>query len=526
MRLFSSYWEAELHGYYSVTHLGQMGLFVPDSVRPYYECLVETRRGNLPVYSIKQCATVSQVGSESQASKESLTENGAVDQEADLRSTSTEPQPCSPSPFDVQNALKSSAGNEIPPKSRLERSKGSGASCTAYFPEDFQAHDWATIQGMEDEAAVVFDQLYKFRHVHGQGKDEYVSLSWAYGRELVGQRKFDRLMKILLDAKILERTDIKEDPYGLGAWVPRGKGTSIAFGYRFVNPDYRRNYSKVIVGSKALERRLKRLRDNVRYPVQKHLRRLLEEITAVMPEDAELLAVAEDDRPKADAVKEQLRAVREGERFFSVDRSTRRIYSNLTSLKRGARRFLRVRGEPLWQLDLPCCHLLALAHKCLEAGVQDAEEFLHYCERDFYQQLADEGGFTREEVKEAFTRRALNAPNHHPYQRSTVMRFFQKRWKHVARFMYRYKANGKPTRDCPKPHNKLALALQKWEADLVIFHVCDRIRRDRPECWIATIHDAVACLERDVPFVVEVVEQELKSLGITLAPGKLAGKPM
>ena len=29
----------------------------------------------------------------------------------------------------------------------------------------------------------------------------------------------------------------------------------------------------------------------------------------------------------------------------------------------------------------------------------------------------------------------------------------------------------------------------------MIFKVCDRIRRERPKCWIATIHDAVACLE-------------------------------
>jgi hypothetical protein len=29
-----------------------------------------------------------------------------------------------------------------------------------------------------------------------------------------------------------------------------------------------------------------------------------------------------------------------------------------------------------------------------------------------------------------------------------------------------------------------------------------------------------------VPFVVEVTEEELKALGIALAPGKLGGKPM
>jgi hypothetical protein len=120
----------------------------------------------------------------------------------------------------------------------------------------------------------------------------------------------------------------------------------------------------------------------------------------------------------------------------------------------------------------------------------------------------------------------LNAPNRHRYQRSPVMRFFRKRWKWIARYMYQQKANGKPTKECPKPHNKLALSLQRWEANLVIFRICDRIRRERPDVWIGTIHDAVVCLEKDVPFVVETTTQELKTLGVTLAHGKLVGKPM
>ena len=195
----------------------------------------------------------------------------------------------------------------------------------------------------------------------------------------------------------------------------------------------------------------------MKYPVQKHLRRMSEELGAMLPDDSELLSICEGDRIKADAVRDQLQALQRGERFFSV-RTARRIFSNLTSIKRGARKYLRVRGETPWLVDLPCCHLLALACQCIQAGVTTAEEFLHYCEDDFYQKLADEGGFSRNEVKEAFTRRALNAPNRHRYQRSPVMRFFRRRWKRIARYMWQQKANGKPTKECPKPHNKLALS--------------------------------------------------------------------
>jgi len=45
VRGFSSYGEAELHGYFSLKRLKQLGLSVPDWMRPYYECAVETKYG-------------------------------------------------------------------------------------------------------------------------------------------------------------------------------------------------------------------------------------------------------------------------------------------------------------------------------------------------------------------------------------------------------------------------------------------------------------------------------------------------
>jgi hypothetical protein len=513
VRGFSSYQEAERHGFYSLKRLRELGLFVPDELRPCYEAMVSTHYGMYPVYGREQATGKGEKGS-SDATDQDSTHNK---QEQALVSSL---------PFDDHIVTKVVSETSLGRKFPLRRSRGENASCRAYFPDGFEAKDMAAIEGMKEEAAVLFDQLYKFRHIHGQGADEFVSLSWDHGRKLLGKRKFDSLMRKLIRLGILERTTVKEDGYGLGAWIPRGQGTGLAYGYRLSNPNYRRNYSQVIVTNKALERRLKEVRDGVRYPVQRHLRRMLEEITVEMPGESELLELCHGDEDKQEAVEGQLKAIREGKRFFTVDRKTRRIFSNLTSLKRGARRYLRVRGEAIWQVDLPCCHLLALACKCVEAKVKDAEEFLHYCERDFYSELAREGGFTRKEVKEAFTKRALNASNRHRYQRSPVMRFFRRRWKWIAAYMRARKSNGKPTKKHPKPHNRLALELQKWEANLVIFRICDGIRRERPDVWIATIHDAVVCLERDVPFVLGTVEEELKALGITLATGKLAGKPM
>ena len=209
-RLFKSYYEAELHGLYSIKALAKLGLFVPDAVKPFGQGLVRTRWGQYQVYRKEQCGTQAP-----QAAPK-------TDQETVPHYTHT--NTTTPSvislPFDVQNIASDVIRKELGRKSQLERSKGKTASCSAYFPDNFEADDWAVISGMEEQAAIVFDQLVKFRHVHGQGADEFVSLSWAYGRELIGKRNFDRLMGLLLKTNILERTETKEDDFGLGVWIP------------------------------------------------------------------------------------------------------------------------------------------------------------------------------------------------------------------------------------------------------------------------------------------------------------------
>ena len=294
----------------------------------------------------------------------------------------------------------------------------------------------------------------------------------------------------------------------------------MAYGYRFTNPDYRRNYSKVVDHQQGDREAAQEPQGQRQVP---------------RPETPETNAggargdharrcraprhLPKATRIKAEAVTDQLLALATRRTVLLGRPHARALFSNLTSLKRGARKYLRVRGEPLWHVDLPCCHLLALAYQCLQAGVRTAEEFLHYCEGDFYRQLADEGGFTSGRSQGGVHQAGPQRPEPSPLPEVGSDAVLPQAVEVDRRYMWQQKANGKPTKECPKPHNKLALSLQRWEANLVIFRICDRIRRERPECWIATIHDAIACLERDVPFVVEVVEQELKALGITLAPG-------
>jgi hypothetical protein len=150
VRLFKSYPEAALHGYHSLKRLKELGLSVPDSMRPYNRFVVETRYGRYPVYSREQCVNAPQQRGlgvqEAEANPESPRNGlGETDQETVLSSTSknTTTPSISPTPFDVQNIASDVDTKELRRKILFERSKGKNASCTACFPTDFESQDWA-----------------------------------------------------------------------------------------------------------------------------------------------------------------------------------------------------------------------------------------------------------------------------------------------------------------------------------------------------------------------------------------------
>ena len=64
---FSSYREAERHGFYSLKRLREMGLSVPDSMRPHYRAMVSTHYGRNYVYSREQCKAINPGKTEDQS---------------------------------------------------------------------------------------------------------------------------------------------------------------------------------------------------------------------------------------------------------------------------------------------------------------------------------------------------------------------------------------------------------------------------------------------------------------------------
>ena len=109
VRLFKSYREAELCGFYSIKRLKQMGLFVSDFMRPYFTCQVETKYGDFAVYSKEQCGGKAPWETQNAADQESVSYSIPIN--------SSTPSPSSP-PFDVQNIPSDVIRKELRMRSR------------------------------------------------------------------------------------------------------------------------------------------------------------------------------------------------------------------------------------------------------------------------------------------------------------------------------------------------------------------------------------------------------------------------
>ena len=66
-------------------------------------------------------------------------------------------------------------------------------------------------------------------------------------------------------------------------------------------------------------------------------------------------------------------------------------------------------------------------------------------------------------------------------------------------------------------HAQLAVRLQRAEAHFVVRTACERIRRERPEMFLATIHDCLMALPGDADYARSVMTEEFAALGLKLS---------
>jgi hypothetical protein len=62
-------------------------------------------------------------------------------------------------------------------------------------------------------------------------------------------------------------------------------------------------------------------------------------------------------------------------------------------------------------------------------------------------------------------------------------------------------------------YTRLSKAMQRLEAYVMYQIICDRIRRESSDTWLATIHDSILCHPRDAEYVRSVMVEEFAGIG-------------
>ncbi len=397
---------------------------------------------------------------------------------------------------------------------KISRQNGVNNAERMFIPTGFNWGQYPFLEENQDQIGWIFHLLHVRRfttyedHDLLYGPDDFIPLKMEYLKNDIPEAQ--EVVGLLLRSKILER-----DYYEQGVK---------SYGYRFVDPALRhaRHYL-VPIEDEALSRRLKQKRlDYVKYPVLKWVRNNLHRLRLAAVDDNYVEQLADEAfkehgrgsvAGRVKTYRDALDAIMQGYTFFVCDFAkqgrkkgfgSRRVFHNLSNLKRELRQFCRVDGEQPVEIDIKGSQLLFLAHRMKDKGIR-CDDFLRCCEQDLYQHIADQGGWTRQAVKKAITQGALFAPNSSRHQCHPIKRKFDELFPAAAKYMRERKTT---------QHNELAKELQKAEANFIVFTVLERIRRERPTMWAVPVHDSILMLRKDADYVRTVMMEEFMKLGL------------
>ena len=264
-----------------------------------------------------------------------------------------------------------------------------------------------------------------------------------------------------------------------------------SLGYRLCPELAQRTWRLTRRSNRAIVRNLRKT-EGERSPVVRWLTKNLSRIEAVIP----------DGLPWMDEL--ALQAVNDGcVAFNPEDEFGRRYHSNLTNLRSDLRRHLRVDGRPLVQIDIANSQPLFQAVVAERLGVV-CPAYKWVCEEgQLYDFLGEKTGLTRKRTKQQMMSSVFFGKND---SRSRTKRAFRKRFPEVAALLDEIKADD---------HAELARLLQRAESDFVVRTVCERLRRERPGMFVATIHDSIVTNSReDAATILETMREEFVKLGI------------
>lgn len=229
--------------------------------------------------------------------------------------------------------------------------------------------------------------------------------------------------------------------------------------------------------------------------------------------------------------------------YFKVDNVAGRVHTNITNLPKELRQFLSYNGQSLINIDIsnsqPFLFNILIqnyfetkqpktyfsfnsnsfsnfsntstsqlpTYKNISPYVVQFEDVKKYVELTsegkFYEYVMKEGGVKKNKRAE-FKKRLFgtvffcNPSDRYNYKEAKL---FNKLFPNVYEIIGNYKK---------EDYRQLAIKLQRAEAKIMINKVCRRIAEEKPEIFIATIHDSILTTEDNKNYVCDVILSEFE----------------
>lgn len=364
--------------------------------------------------------------------------------------------------------------------------------------------------------------------LHIQKSNGFAPLKMLFLKRFVPQA--DKYLSGLMDAGIIIRE---------GKYIPG----EVSYKYRFA-PEYESKYLSIPLTNAKLIRRIEGVHDQLRMESSKAIRNHSEQSRFL-----KLLSIDESykeylmenysiDTDQFNSILASAIRIINNDIFYSIDNTSGRFHSNLTNISKGLRPYLRIKDEPLINIDIKNSQpylstiiltdpgkvsyltknpAFALLLQSLKVSLnQDVKKYISLViSGQLYeylmQEFAKEGlTLTRDETKRQDLR-ILFARNRTPKDEinRNCRQIFKDRFPTVHRIFS--KVRGSEQGDKFQNFKRFAILLQRIESYLVLDVILKRIYRELPGTIAVTIHDSImtGILTNNVEAVRKIMIDEL-----------------
>ena len=380
-----------------------------------------------------------------------------------------------------------------------------------YLPKGFDLKALLKEKGKKERFffhyAYIISTVYLGRFLNKKyTKESFIPINIDIARTVISYRKCSEIINDLVYWGILECDNKKQ----IG---------SKSYGYRFPinSTSYSVTFYKLKVEDKLITKKMNNFKEKQRQEAitagadYEHLFNFIHQIKINYEEamryiNANYVPFSDD----YEARRLSVELISGGDIFFKVDRKGNRAHTNLTNLASDLRQFIRYNGKKLGQVDLrnsqPFLLNMVIKNKINLLSLEQTNEYALYKKLtesgEFYEYLMSEFGIAsdneqdRKDFKLLFFGRVFFDVNRKELKKEEKL--FQELFPTIFRIIREIKQDD---------YTQLALSLQKAESKIIITECVRKIRKERPEIFVSTIHDSIVGELENLDYFREVIEE-------------------